>query len=284
MEKNEKNISETSSDDGSEMAKLSRIDRVKQLGVTVWNNMTIEPAYFLVALSRGMTGATSSQMVIYKSCMNDFPSFKEEHEDLENFCQNELIDDKESNRMVNDEVGEFNAMKSIVHSVIPCLLSFFAGAWADRFGRKRILFTYLILMLTESSMNLILAIKLDSKKEWLFLPEIPTSLIGGYGICLMALYSYLADITDPKDRPFRMGMLNISGALARPFSPIIGSSIYNACKFSGITADLERKEHDFHALYSAWLLKCMGLVCFSHVTSVDSSTGLRNLSPLPSSL
>lgn len=169
-----------------------RLNKFKLFLIRVYQNLTVEPAFFVISSSQFMLNATISQMVIFKSCVNDFPEFKETFGDqLEDFCQNDLVNDVERNQLVNSVTADFNAKLQIVHSVIPCLLSFFAGAWIDRFGRKLILFSYLALLMVESVIFIILSIKLDSKKEWIYLPELPTSMMGGYGIFMAALISFI---------------------------------------------------------------------------------------------
>ena len=45
---------------------------VKTQGKMAWDNMTIEPAMFLMAFGNSMGMAAWNQLLLYKSCINDF--------------------------------------------------------------------------------------------------------------------------------------------------------------------------------------------------------------------
>ena len=71
------------------------VTRVNQ----IWQNLTIEPAMFLIAFTYSMSGSTGSQLLIYKSCRVDFNETDETCHNLflpENKPLNDAITDKAS--------------------------------------------------------------------------------------------------------------------------------------------------------------------------------------------
>ena len=63
----------------------------------IFQNITIEPAYFLISFASGIDDVSASQMVIYKTCRDDFgynetvcddenllTIYKEENEEIQN--------------------------------------------------------------------------------------------------------------------------------------------------------------------------------------------------------
>ena len=64
----------------------------------ILENITIEPAVFLISFSTNMDDVSLSQMTLYKSCTNDFPEYNH------TTCLN-LVQYGEANRIVQQEVN-----------------------------------------------------------------------------------------------------------------------------------------------------------------------------------
>lgn len=77
---------------------------------------------------------------------------------------------------------------------------------------------------------------IDSKKEWLFLANVPVTLAGGYAAWILAINSFLADISAPEDRAFRYGMLGLAWRAGEPLGSLAGAYLFEAggfvCVFS----------------------------------------------------
>ena len=79
----------------------------------------------------------SDQMVISKSCINDF-NF------TETICQNlQNGSYDEENVLVSKELNQYNVYKTYITSIFPVFFSFYLGAWADLFGRKPLFYLFL---------------------------------------------------------------------------------------------------------------------------------------------
>ena len=125
------------------------------------------------------------------------------------------------------QVAQFNVYNLIISNVIPALMQFYAGAWADLFGRKIMMFVYLASMVMGGVIALFSEIFVTAPKEWTLLISIPTSLVGGFPVWILSQFSFVADISEPKQRAVRMIMLDLLGAWGAPPGPYLGALIFN---------------------------------------------------------
>ena len=86
-------------------------------------NITIEPVMFFLSFVDKMNGLTYDQMLIEKSCVEDF--------DFPNgTCDPGVLLDGNhwtENTAVQNEVTQFKVYESLVNHVFPILVSFFLG-------------------------------------------------------------------------------------------------------------------------------------------------------------
>ena len=115
----------------------------------------------------------------------------------------------------------------MVTNAIPALLQFYVGAWADIFGRKRLMYAVCIATLLNGVVSLFLEIYLSSPKEWIILSQLPLSLVGGFPVWILSLFSFVADISEPKQRGFRMIMITLASSWGSPPAPYIGALIFD---------------------------------------------------------
>ena len=81
---------------------------------------------------------------------------------------------------------------------------------------------FTILLLYKSPKYIIL-LTATSKKLVLF-------LLGGWGIWLAATYAFIADISEPDQKAFRMGMLHVVGSFSSPIGTPIGMYLFKSGK------------------------------------------------------
>ena len=184
----------------------------------IFQNITIEPAYFLISFASGIDDVSASQMLIYKTCRADF-GFNETVCDDENL----LTIYKDENEMIQNEVAQFNVYRMLVGTIFPVFFAFYLGAWCDLFGRKLLFKLYLTARCLDQVVVILCAYFLESKKEYLLLASIPTALAGGFGAWMLAINAFVADITSSEYLAFRYGMIHLAGSLARPIAPIFGA-------------------------------------------------------------
>ena len=138
----------------------------------------------------------------------------------------------------------------MVSTVFPIFFSFYMGAWCDLFGRKLLFYIYFTAKILEQLTVIACAVFLDSPKEYLLLASLPTSLagkilivgkakkidtlarnwtwhLGGYGVMILAVNAFIADITEPDKLAFRYGMLHLASSLGRPLAAPTGAYLLN---------------------------------------------------------
>ena len=192
------------------------IQRTSRRIMKILQNITIEPAMFLIAFSSGIDNIANSQMVVLKSCKNDFPEYNE------TVCNN-LNDYHDANIAVSNELNQFNVYKQLITSIFPVFFSFYLGAWADLFGRKFLFYLFLSAFASEQAIVLVCAYFFDSKKEFILISYIPTALSGGFAIWSLSINAFITDITEPENRAFRFGILHLASSLGRPLSAPFGA-------------------------------------------------------------
>ena len=135
------------------------VSRAKEKFKKVISNITIEPCIFLIIFSSDLDEIASSQMVILKSCKNDFPEFND------TICDNlNSPEFQDANVMVSNELNQFNVYKKLILSIFPIFFSFYLGAWSDLFGRKFLFYTFLTAFFLEQVILLFCAYYFDSPK------------------------------------------------------------------------------------------------------------------------
>ena len=196
----------------------------------IWNNITIEPAIFVIAFATEMDTITTEQMVVLKSCLTDFQY-------NETVCHN--ITDPQWTQQ-KDEISatltDFNVYKTLATSLIPIFMAFYLGAYMDLFGRKPIMYLFLITSALQKTVMVVCSHWFSSSKWFILLAYIPTSLGGGNAAWNLAISAFLADITQPEERAFRYGMLGWIKKLGNPLAAQAGKYLLEAggytCVFS----------------------------------------------------
>ena len=106
-------------------------------------------------------------------------------------------------------------------------MQFYAGSWADIFGRKRIMYAFQAASIICSITNLINEFYYAAPKEWTLLSWLPISLVGGFQVYILCIFAFLADISEPKQRAFRMIMMMVAGTWGAPAAPVVGAKIFD---------------------------------------------------------
>ena len=203
----------------------------KNLFQRIISNITIEPAFFVITFASGLDGIATDQMILWKSCMNDFNFTESICENLDN----ETLYEAERG-LVADELTNFNFIKTWVTSIVPFFMAFYLGAWADMFGRKPIFYMFLTSYAVEQAVVLVCAYYFDSPKEWLLLSYVPKNLAGGMAAWSLSVNAFLSDISAPEDRAFRFGMLSLVTRLANPPSAQAGKYLLRAYGYVSVFA------------------------------------------------
>lgn len=170
---------------------------------------------------RSIDSIASSQLILDKTCMNDFDFGQE-------ICDN-LVDWKENNTLVQNEVAQFKVYESIVDHIFPIICSFFLGSWSDSFGRKWLLYLYFLICLIQNGSMMLNAYFMDWPKEFLlFSVNLPVALSGGHITFSMGIAAFITEISTPEQRTFRLATIYFVESLGGPVGTMIGAYLWEA--------------------------------------------------------
>eukprot|EP00090_Calanus_glacialis_P009730 TRINITY_DN18129_c0_g1_i1.p1 TRINITY_DN18129_c0_g1~~TRINITY_DN18129_c0_g1_i1.p1 ORF type:complete len:508 (-),score=86.66 TRINITY_DN18129_c0_g1_i1:102-1625(-) len=185
-----------------------------------FQNITLEPVMLFYGVVRSIDSIASSQLILDKTCMNDFDFGQE-------ICDN-LVDWKENNTLVQNEVAQFKVYESIVDHIFPIICSFFLGSWSDSFGRKWLLYLYFLICLIQNGSMMLNAYFMDWPKEFLlFSVNLPVALSGGHITFSMGIAAFITEISTPEQRTFRLATIGFVEGLGGPLGTMLGAYLWN---------------------------------------------------------
>jgi PCFT/HCP family folate transporter-like MFS transporter 1/3 len=187
----------------------------------LWKSISIEPVLFVnvFGISIVMGAQISTNLLIWKICHLEL-NYPEE------ICGN-LTDDayKDVEEIVQADVNNFQMKSQWISSVPIIFFSIIAGALSDEFGRKPLLIFPIFGNLVSKIAGLLnYAFIRDLPLEFFYVENIG-AFFGGYAVYYLGVYSFVTNITKPKDRAHRLARLDgmeILGSVAGTLlSPLI---------------------------------------------------------------
>lgn len=175
------------------------MQRVKNLLISAWRNLTIEPVVFLYLTSVGLVSVIRPNLLIDKACRIKLNYTEEICDNLSN-----LNDTNDPNLIeVQKVVADYEGTLNLAAAAPRVAFTLLAGPWSDRHGRK---FLILIPILGQalSALSLIINAKFFDVLpfEALYM-EYVNELSGNFVVYYLGEYSYIADVTSPDERTAR---------------------------------------------------------------------------------
>ena len=173
--------------------KTSRTCCVSTLSV-----ITVEPVLFLSYIAFGFYSATDYALIYNKTCLSFYRTDVCDNIQEEEFSQQEYNVQKTASqwRMYLDLCYLFPTTISIA----------IQGYWSDRFGRKLPIVVPLLGEFIAHGARLYNSVYMDGKLEWLLLPFLIQGIFGGRWSLLMAVFSYLSDVSSKESRLLRIAI------------------------------------------------------------------------------
>lgn len=184
--------------------------------------ITIEPVLFLVFFSFSVCDGISTNVLLSRTCTVVFDLPPET-------CNGQLNPHVEE--IVQPYTTKITMYKSLVEAVISGVLAMLVGPWSDSNGRK----PFIVLPVAGYTLYYIawfILIHIPSAHPlWFLLPSIFFTLSGGLICIFTCIFCYITDITNEKNRAFRMAVVSstISGGIIGGYL----SSTYIAKLFPG---------------------------------------------------
>ncbi|TDG52311.1 hypothetical protein AWZ03_001141 [Drosophila navojoa] len=217
------------------------VDKLKSLP---WRDLFymfyIEPVVVMLIFSHMLSGVVMRNQIIYQTCRVIF------HYN-ESDCRH--LDDKEASpeiHAIETEIQSYVAdmflTRTLMESIVPAVCGLFIGSWSDHYGRKPLLIVSMIGFAGSALITTFicaLSSHHDINPWWYTLAAVPHSLLGGMCVFSVAAFCFLSDITDVKNRPYRMIAIEFLVFIALSSGSLLSSYVYEATSASitqGISA------------------------------------------------
>lgn len=187
------------------------------------HQVTVEPIVFCYAFGILLHLPTIQQYIHYRvSESKGLATNKTEH--YRHFANHSSVPSHSNvdlQRIIKDTHSEtsFILLGTTISSTIPTLfMTLLLGSWSDDVGRRTVIAIAILGSITESVLILIImCFKLNI--YYLMLSSFIGGLCGYFPTITLSVFSYIADITRPEKRAFRLGILEaiafISGMLSQ---------------------------------------------------------------------
>nr|CAD7596434.1 unnamed protein product [Timema genevievae] len=184
--------------------------------------ISVEPVMFFYMFAFMLTSVVEQAFFVNKACRVNLGYSQE-------ICLNLTNDNfTEENKKVQVIVSNFHQNNNIASHVVPIVLALVIGSWSDRRGRKLPLIMGLIGKLFYSIMVIISSTQDTWPLETIIVAaSLPSALTGSDLAIFMAAFSYLSDITTPKDRTLRVSILDVVYLATMPTGIALGKYLFN---------------------------------------------------------
>ena len=178
----------------------------RKMGVLqIFRQITVEPVLFAFMLCTFLKLPVNQQMIFRKTCISLYNESFCAHNFTSRSCGESLNDEENA---VQKSSSEWIFYNTVAYSVPSIVTSLFLGSWSDKIGRKFAILLPLVGLGVEAISSLINAHYFSAPPVYLLYGNILSGMFGGFSTILMALFSYIADITkDKKKRTLRIGLL-----------------------------------------------------------------------------
>lgn len=244
MENNEKNLTLDLSGGAPQKKKKAEIRpgdfsnfwelSFRQKAVFVRDNITVEPMLACYIMPSVLAALATQNLNLEKACRVNLGYSDEVCTALAaRETANYTMQENEVQKLVAGMAG----WKTFVQSSVPAFLILFLGAWTDRKGRRKPCMLMPIIGEFLTSIGLIVCTyffyELPMEAAGLVESVFP-ALTGGWFTMFMAVFSYVADVTDKDSRTLRIGIVNVFCSLGIPIGMALSGVLYKRIGFYGV--------------------------------------------------
>ena len=188
----------------------------------IFREITVEPVLFIFMLCTFLKTPVNQQLIFRKTCIQLYN---------ESFCADNLTSEacgksSSEENAVQKSSSEWIFYNAVAYSVPSIISSLLLGSWSDKFGRKVAILLPLVGLGIEAISNILNVHFYDAPPKYLLYGNILSGICGGFSTILMAVFSYIADITkDKNNRTLRIGLLEsmtfVGGATGELISGVL---------------------------------------------------------------
>lgn len=184
-------------------------------------NYGLEPGLFVLYFAFNLTNAILQNQLLKQQCLQlGYNATICSHLNTDNVT-------KAVEEEVQPFVANINSSILLLNSIIPAAYSLLLGSWTDKFGRKKVLmmsFTGYTSTLGLITLFSYISDHVTPLSPWYYaIAEIPMCVMGGWPTLDIAVCCYVTDLSDEKNRSFRLGTITFLNFLSN-FSAYFSSS------------------------------------------------------------
>ncbi|XP_011860808.1 PREDICTED: proton-coupled folate transporter-like [Vollenhovia emeryi] len=193
--------------------------------------LLVQPPTILLLLAVTMSGTVFTDLLLNRTCVVTLKI-----NETECLLLHKNSTSKEALRL-NSIVQPYTSLvimaKAFMESIIPSLLTLFLGPWSDKYGRKPLILSgYISTSLTYLLLSVLA--QWDVGPWYFLIAYIPTGLLGGIGVLILASVCYITDITDDNERAWHLAWLDALISLGALIGLLCGPVIFEACGYSAV--------------------------------------------------
>ncbi|XP_032511612.2 proton-coupled folate transporter-like [Danaus plexippus] len=171
-------------------------------------------------------------------------------------------------RDVQKVITSMDIWKSIINTVLPCIVIVFLAAWSDRTGKRKLVILLPIFGELITSVNNIINVYFFKEipvELTVFLESLFTSVSGGWVLMFLGVFSYISDITTEQSRTFRVGLVNFCMTVGIPIGIGISGILITNLGFYAL----------FSVTFALFLLVFVyGIICIKEPDDILKEKGL----------
>ncbi|KAG8234631.1 hypothetical protein J437_LFUL014207 [Ladona fulva] len=194
--------------------------------MTLCSKMTVEPVLFLFMLAMFMQYTVFQELIYQTVCLSNFNA---------SICDalNEK-DNRQSLIQVQREASDWVMWASISFAIPSIIATNLLGSWGDTYGRK----LPLVLPSLGTAVGTIVFVSASvfgtTTLPWLLIGSALSGISGGFVGCVMAVTSYISEVSNREARTSRVSLLEISFSLAAAIGPTSAAYLSNAVNIDAV--------------------------------------------------